>query len=207
MDYDEISQISCVGQPFDKCNYTQTPTLRQKHRLFASFLSSWPYFTGTWCEMRSFCLTKLCAIIKVFTLSLQRFVRIPSPIMPKSPHALYRESQAQAPPPKRRGPRLSVRRKLSYKHLQPFHNPHQFSAYPRSLNCVIVRNSIRQKTFKSLNVAIKSGYNLICTKPKESRLKTQASSGCLTIIRKVKTGNREEGTGNREQRRVKRLKS
>ena len=105
-------------------------------------------------------LTKLCAIIKVFTLSLQRFVRIPSPIMPKSPHALYRESQAQATPPKRRGPRLSVRPKLPSKHLQPFHNPHQFSAQPRSLNCVIVRNGIRQKAFKFLDMVVKSGHHL-----------------------------------------------
>ena len=160
MDYDEISQISCVWQPFDKCNYTQTPTLRQKHRLFVSFLSSWPYFTGTWCEMRSFCLTKLCAIIKVCTLSLQRFVRIPSPIMPKSPHALYRESQAQAPPPKRRGVRQSAHRKLSSKHLKPFHNPRQFGAKPRSLGGVIVRDGIRQKAFKFLDVAVKTGRHL-----------------------------------------------
>ncbi len=79
---------------------------------------------------------------KVFTLSLQRFVHIPSPIMPKSPHALYRESQAQAPPQKRRGQRQSVRRKLPSKHLQPFHNPRQFGAKPRSLNGVIVSNGI-----------------------------------------------------------------
>ena len=46
--------------------------------------------------------------------------------------------------------------------LQPFHNPRQFGAYPRSLNCVIVRNRIRQKAFKFLYVAVKAGYNLFC---------------------------------------------
>ena len=44
--------------------------------------------------------------------------------------------------------------------LQPFHNPRQFGAYPRSLNCVIVRNGIRQKAFKFLDVVVKAGHHL-----------------------------------------------
>ena len=44
--------------------------------------------------------------------------------------------------------------------LQPLHNTRQFGAQPRGLNCVIVRNGIRQKAFKFLDVAVKAGYNL-----------------------------------------------
>ena len=57
---------------------------------------------------------------------------------------------------KRRGQRLFARRKLSSKHLKSFHNPRQFGAQPRSLNCVIVRNGIRQKAFKFLDMVVKS---------------------------------------------------
>ena len=89
-----------------------------------------------------------------------------------------KESQAQAPPPKRRGRHPSVRPKRSSKHLKPFHNPRQFGAYPRSLGGIIVRNGIRQKAFKFLDVVVKAGHNLICTKPSESQPKTQTSSGC-----------------------------
>ena len=38
--------------------------------------------------------------------------------------------------------------------LQPFHNPRQFCAKPRSLGVVVVRNGIRQKAFEFLDNAI-----------------------------------------------------